>query len=161
MNFMFCKLEKAQKTWISFFASLKNVKRREFHFFESFKSSKSLNLIFCKLEKAQKTWISFFFFWQIAPNSVKVATDGNIFGDKTFLKCLAKIFYWLHDHVEGIWKVYLNYSRAKGSFQKSVFLGGGCEYFFIDVSYGLDFFTDAKNKVRRTFQIPRKCSSSQ
>ena len=35
MNFIFCKLKKLQKTWISFF---------------------------CKLKKLQKTWISFFFF---------------------------------------------------------------------------------------------------
>ena len=33
MNFIFCKLEKPQKTWISFFASLKNLKKHEFHFF--------------------------------------------------------------------------------------------------------------------------------
>ena len=49
MNFIFCKLEKPQKTGISVFASLKNLKKYEFHFF-----------FFCKLEKPQKTWISFF-----------------------------------------------------------------------------------------------------
>ena len=31
MNFIFCKLKKPQKTCISFFASLKNLKKREFH----------------------------------------------------------------------------------------------------------------------------------
>ena len=31
MGFIFCKLEKAQKTWISCFASLKNLKKHEFH----------------------------------------------------------------------------------------------------------------------------------
>ena len=46
MNFTFCKLKKLQKTWISFFASLK--------------TSKNMNFIFCKLKKPQKTWISFF-----------------------------------------------------------------------------------------------------
>ena len=47
MNFIFCKLKKPQKTWISFFASLK--------------TSKNMNLIFfCKLTNSQKTWISFF-----------------------------------------------------------------------------------------------------
>ena len=46
MNFIFCKLKKPQKTWISFFASLKNVKKHEFHFLQA--------------SKAQKTWISFF-----------------------------------------------------------------------------------------------------
>ena len=46
MNFIFCKLKKTQKTWISFFESLKN--------------SKNMNFIFWKLKKPQKTWISFF-----------------------------------------------------------------------------------------------------
>ena len=44
MNFIFCKLKKPQKTWISFFASLK--------------TSKNMNFIFYKLKKPQKTWIS-------------------------------------------------------------------------------------------------------
>ena len=42
MNFIFCKLEKPQKTWISFFASLNNLKK--------------MNFIFYKLKKLQKTW---------------------------------------------------------------------------------------------------------
>ena len=33
MNFIFCKLKKPQKTWISFFASWKNLKKHAFHFF--------------------------------------------------------------------------------------------------------------------------------
>ena len=45
MNFIFCKLKKPQKTWISFFASLK--------------TSKNINCIFCKIKKPQRTWISF------------------------------------------------------------------------------------------------------
>ena len=44
MDLIFCKLKKAQKTWIQFFASLKNLKKHGFNFF-------------CKLKKAQKTWI--------------------------------------------------------------------------------------------------------
>ena len=35
-NFIFfCKLKKPQRTWISFFASLKNVKKHEFHFLQA------------------------------------------------------------------------------------------------------------------------------
>ena len=37
------------------------------------------------------------------------------------------------------------YSRAKGSYQKSGFFAVFCEYFFIGVSYGHDFSTDAQN----------------
>ena len=33
--FFFCKLKKPQKTWISFFASLKNLKKHEFHFLQA------------------------------------------------------------------------------------------------------------------------------
>ena len=33
MNFIFCKLKKPQKTWTSFFANLKNLKKHEFHFY--------------------------------------------------------------------------------------------------------------------------------
>ena len=43
MNFIFCKLKKPQKTWISIFASLK--------------TSKNMHFSFCKLKKTQKTWI--------------------------------------------------------------------------------------------------------
>ena len=70
---IFCKLKKAQKTWISFFASLKKLKKRGFHF-ASLKCGKHMDLIFCKpkkcsknmdlifrkFKKAQKTWIEFF-----------------------------------------------------------------------------------------------------
>ena len=45
---------------------------------------------------------------QVAPNWVKVAMDGNIFGNKTFFEVSLNIFYWRHDHVEGIWKVRLD-----------------------------------------------------
>ena len=40
MNFIFCKLKKTQKTWISFFANLKNLKKHEFRFFASLKNLK-------------------------------------------------------------------------------------------------------------------------
>ena len=60
MNFIFCKL--------------KNLKQHEFHFLQA--------------KKPQKTLISFFASYknikQVVPNRVKVATDGNIFEDKTF-----------------------------------------------------------------------------
>ena len=48
MNFIFCKLKKPQKTWISFFASLKNLK--------------NINFIFWRVQfkDTSKTWISFF-----------------------------------------------------------------------------------------------------
>ena len=49
MNFIFCKLKKPQKTWISFFASLKNLKKYEFHF--------------CKLKKTQKSRPKYSSFW--------------------------------------------------------------------------------------------------
>ena len=67
--FIFCKFKKHQKTWISFseslktsknFASLKSLKKHEFHFFKLKKPQKHMNFIFCKLKKPQKTWISFF-----------------------------------------------------------------------------------------------------
>ena len=32
---IFCKLKKTQKTWISFFAGLKNLKKHEFHFLQA------------------------------------------------------------------------------------------------------------------------------
>ena len=58
---IFCKLKKTQKTWISFFAGLKNLKKHEFHFFffASLKNLKNMDFIFCKLAQPQKTWISF------------------------------------------------------------------------------------------------------
>ena len=34
MNFIFCQLEKLQKTLILFFVSLKNLKKHEFHFLQ-------------------------------------------------------------------------------------------------------------------------------
>ena len=46
MDFIFCKLAKRQKTGISFFASLQNLKKHVFHLLQA--------------KKAQKTWILFF-----------------------------------------------------------------------------------------------------
>ena len=43
MNFIFCEIKKAQKTWTEFFASLKKLKKHGFNFY--------------KLKKAQKAWI--------------------------------------------------------------------------------------------------------
>ena len=43
----FCKLKKPKKTWISFFATLKNFKKYEFHFFASFDLAKSCSRNFC------------------------------------------------------------------------------------------------------------------
>ena len=54
MNFIFCKLTKRQKTWISFFCKLKNLKKHEFHFLQAYKTSKNMNFIFCKLKKLKK-----------------------------------------------------------------------------------------------------------
>ena len=41
MNFIFCKLKKTQKDRISFFASLKNLKKHEFHFLQAKKLQKA------------------------------------------------------------------------------------------------------------------------
>ena len=73
MNFIFCKLKNSQKTWISFFASLKTWKSRNLIFaslktskkmkflcFASLKKLKNIYFILYKLKKPQKTWISFF-----------------------------------------------------------------------------------------------------
>ena len=46
MDLIFCKLAKPQKTWISFFASLQNLKKHDFHLLQA--------------KKPLKTWISFF-----------------------------------------------------------------------------------------------------
>ena len=43
MNLIFCKLKKSQKTWIKFFASLKELKKHGFNFLQA--------------KKAQKVWI--------------------------------------------------------------------------------------------------------
>ena len=82
MNLIFCKFQKAQKTWIYFiflqvskssknihliFCQLNKAKKHGFFcckpffkiwnsFFAIVKSSKNIDLIFCKLKKAQKTW---------------------------------------------------------------------------------------------------------
>ena len=51
-------LKQAQKTWIEFFANLKKLKKHEFHFLQSKRPQKNMNLIFaglkifCKLQKA-------------------------------------------------------------------------------------------------------------
>ena len=60
MNFIFCKLRKPQKTWISFFCKLKEPQKIWITFFGSLKTSKNMNFIFYKLKKPQKRWISFF-----------------------------------------------------------------------------------------------------
>ena len=54
MDLIFCKLKKAQKTGIEFFASFKKLKKHEFNFLQAQKTSKNMSLIFCKLKKAQK-----------------------------------------------------------------------------------------------------------
>ena len=63
MNFIFCKLKKLQKNmnFFIFFASLKNLKKHEFHFFASLKvNSKNMNFIFCKLKNLKKHEFHFF-----------------------------------------------------------------------------------------------------
>ena len=41
MDFIFCKLAKPQKTWISFFASLQNLKKHDFHLLQAKKLLKT------------------------------------------------------------------------------------------------------------------------
>ena len=65
MNFISCKLKKPQKLWISSFASLKNLKKHEFHFLQSYKTSKNMDFIFCKLKKTRVAILSFFLFLEV------------------------------------------------------------------------------------------------
>ena len=53
MNFIFCKLEMPQKTW-------KNLKKHEFHFFASLKTSKTWISFFASLKKLKKHEFHFF-----------------------------------------------------------------------------------------------------
>ena len=56
MNFISCKLKKPEKRRISFFfASLKKLKKDEFHFFASLKNLKKHEFHFLQAKKTQKT----------------------------------------------------------------------------------------------------------
>ena len=57
MDLIFCKIKKAKKTWIQFFASLQKLKKHGFNFLKAQKHSKNMNLIFYKLKEAQKRCI--------------------------------------------------------------------------------------------------------
>ena len=56
---MFCKLEKTQKTWISFFENLKNLKDADF-ICCNLKKLKKYEFIIWKLKKAQNMNLIFF-----------------------------------------------------------------------------------------------------
>ena len=51
MTLIFWKLKKAQKAWICFFASLKNLKKHVFNFLQALKSSKNMHFIFASLKE--------------------------------------------------------------------------------------------------------------